>query len=801
MDLVKLKRDLIRKEFSRMNDEQFKAVVNVDGPLLVLAGAGSGKTTVLVNRIAYLMKYGNAYLNEAEPYLDENDINEIDDYLSGKTEEVPYLPSLKLNAPNPWNILAITFTNKAANELKERLCKRITEGGDQINAGTFHSICGKILRINGDRLGFTSNYTIYDSNDTVRVIKECQKRLNIDDKLLSHKIIRNEISRAKDSLITPEQFLNNAGGDFRQKQIGEVYKMYQQTLKSNDAMDFDDMIVNTVRLFEQNEDVLEKYQERFKYIVVDEYQDTNHAQYMLVKLLSDRYKNICVVGDDDQSIYKFRGATIENILSFEQQYQNAMTIRLEQNYRSTNNILNAANSVIANNKGRKGKNLWSDNGTGDKIVAHTSNSENDEAKFVADKILDDVANGMKFCDHAILYRMNAQSSTIESVFARSGIPYTVFGGLKFYDRKEIKDVLSYLQFIANPNDDLRLKRIINEPKRGIGETSVNNAAEIAAINGVSLYEIFKTAENYQKLSRCASKLKQFCDKMDEIIEKAQTSMPSQILEEVLDKSGYMMALKAAGPEEQDRVENVNELATAIMHYEEENENPSLNEYLQEVALITDIDSLDESNDRVVLMTLHSAKGLEFPVVFLVGMEEGIFPGNRLMFAPAEELEEERRLAYVGITRAKKKLYITNARRRMLFGNITANNPSRFINEIKADCIEFESEKSPFKSTGSSFGNSGVSGYSSGFGGHGGFANKNAFGKTSFGRNASSFSSANKSASTVSYAVGDKVSHKVFGEGMVLKTTKMGNDTMLEIAFDSVGTKKIMANFAKIEKFN
>ena len=801
MDLVKLKRDLIRKEFSRMNDEQFKAVVNVDGPLLVLAGAGSGKTTVLVNRIAYLMKYGNAYLNEAEPYLDENDINEINDYLSGKTDEVPYLPSLKLNAPNPWNILAITFTNKAANELKERLCKRIADGGDQINAGTFHSICGKILRINGDRLGFTSNYTIYDSNDTVRVIKECQKRLNIDDKLLSHKIIRNEISRAKDSLITPEQFLDNAGGDFRQKQIGEVYKMYQQTLQSNDAMDFDDMIVNTVRLFEQNEDVLEKYQERFKYIVVDEYQDTNHAQYMLVKLLSDRYKNICVVGDDDQSIYKFRGATIENILSFEQQYQNAMTIRLEQNYRSTNNILNAANSVIANNKGRKGKNLWSDNGTGDKIIAHTSNSENDEAKFVADKILDDVASGMKFCDHAILYRMNAQSSTIESVFARSGIPYTVFGGLKFYDRKEIKDVLSYLQFIANPKDDLRLKRIINEPKRGIGETTVNNAAEIAAINGVSLYEIFKTAENYQKLSRSAAKLKQFCDKMDEIIDKAQTSMPSAILEEVLDKSGYMMALKAAGPEEQDRVENVNELATAIMHYEEENEAPSLNEYLQEVALITDIDSLDESNDRVVLMTLHSAKGLEFQIVFLVGMEEGIFPGSRLMFAPAEELEEERRLAYVGITRAKKKLYITNARRRMLFGNITANNPSRFINEIKSDCIEFESEKSPFKSTGSSFASSGTGGYSSGFSGRGGFANKNAFGRTSFGRNADSFGGAKSSASSVSYAVGDKVSHKVFGEGMVLKTTKMGNDTMLEIAFDSVGTKKIMANFAKIEKVN
>lgn len=794
MDLVKLKRDLIRKEFSRMNDMQFKAVVNVNGPLLVLAGAGSGKTTVLVNRIAYLIKYGNSYLNENEPYLDENDIAQINAYLNDEIDEVPYLPSLRLNAPNPWNILAITFTNKAANELKDRLCARISDGGDQINAGTFHSICGKILRVNGDRLGFSSNYTIYDTNDTVRVIKECQKKLNIDDKLLSYKTIRNEISRAKDSLISPKEFSETVGSDFRQKQIAEVYKMYQQTLLSNDAMDFDDMIVNTVRLFQENEDVLEKYQERFKYIVVDEYQDTNHAQYMLVKLLADRYKNICVVGDDDQSIYKFRGATIENILSFEKQYKDAVTIRLEQNYRSTTNILDAANSVIANNKGRKGKNLWSDNGIGEKVVAHTSNSENDEAKFIAEKILDDVANGMKFSDHAVLYRMNAQSSTIENVFSRSGIAYTVFGGLKFYDRKEIKDVLSYLQFIANPQDDLRLKRIINEPKRGIGETTVNNASEIAELYGVSLYEVFKNASKYQKLSRSCAKLQQFCDMMDEIIAKANEILPSQILEEVLEKSGYLAALKAQGVEEQDRVENVNELATAIMHYEEENEQPSLQEYLQEVALITDIDNLDETADRVVLMTLHSAKGLEFPVVFLAGMEEGIFPGSRLMFASPDELEEERRLAYVGITRAKQKLYITNARRRMLFGNITANNPSRFINEINNDCIEFESEKSPFASQNSSYSSGGFSQNK------GGFSSEISFGRTSFGKNSGkpAYSSANKSGGA-RFAVGDRVLHKVFGEGMIAKATKMGNDTMLEIIFDTVGTKKVMANFAKIEK--
>ncbi len=791
MDLIKLKRDLIRKEFGRMNDMQFEAVVNVNGPLLVLAGAGSGKTTVLVNRIAYLIKYGNSYLKDYEPYLDETDIAEICDYIDGVTETAPEIPALTLGAPKPWNILAITFTNKAANELKERLQAKITQGGDKINAGTFHSICGKILRIDGEKLGYTSNYTIYDSNDTIRVIKECQKKLNIDDKMLSYKIIRNEISKAKDSLISPEEFEETVGYDFRQKQIAEVYKLYQKTLKQSDAMDFDDMIANTVKLFEENPDVLEKYQEKYKYIVVDEYQDTNHAQYMLVKLLSERYENICVVGDDDQSIYKFRGATIENILSFEEQYKNAKTIRLEQNYRSTNNILNAANSVITNNKGRKGKNLWSENGEGDKIIAHTSNSENDEAKFIAETILENVSKGMKFSDHAILYRMNAQSSTIENVFSRSGIAYVVYGGLKFYDRKEIKDVLSYLQFIANPNDDLRLKRIINEPKRGIGDTTVNNAGEIAELNGISLYEVFKNAKKYEKLSRSAEKLKVFCETLEPIIKKANSTLPSEILTEVLEKSGYLAALKSQGAEEQDRVDNVNELITAIMHYEQENEAPSLNEYLQEVALITDIDNMDETQDKVVLMTLHSAKGLEFPVVFLAGMEEGIFPGTRVMFAPPEEVEEERRLAYVGITRAKTKLYLTNARKRILFGSISANKPSRFINEIKADFVDFEEEENPFISSAS------FNTTQSSFG-----SNSSPFGRSPFAKQSSSSFKSNSFANKpkpVSFSVGQRVSHKVFGEGMVVKATPMGNDTMLEISFDTVGTKKVMANFAKIEK--
>ncbi|MBQ7129075.1 MAG: ATP-binding domain-containing protein, partial [Clostridia bacterium] len=460
-----------------------------------------------------------------------------------------------------------------------------------------------------------------------------------------------------------------------------------------------------------------------------------------------------------------------------------------QNYRSTENILNAANSVIKNNKGRKGKNLWSENGEGEKIIAHTALTENDEAKYITDKILENVATGMKFSDHAILYRMNAQSSTLESVFARSGIAYAVYGGLKFYDRKEVIDVLAYLQFVANPNDNLRLQRIINEPKRGIGDTTVNNALQIAETLGVSLYEVFKEAENYQKLSRVAAKIKQFCDVMDPIIEMAEENTPLEIFEEIVEKTGYLAALKAQGAEEQDRVENVNELLSAINHYEEESDEPNLNEYLQDVALITDLDSMDESADRVVLMTLHSAKGLEFPVVFLVGMEEGIFPGARLMFAPEEELEEERRLCYVGITRAKKKLFITNAKRRMLFGNTTANRPSRFVDEIDLSCVEFERPKEQFLQSGFSFGSS----FSSQRSGVSYYKKPQKGTANVFGRQPT------KKQPSVNYSVGERVKHKVFGEGMIIKTTKMGNDTMLEISFENVGTKKVMANFAKIEK--
>ncbi|MBQ2676229.1 MAG: UvrD-helicase domain-containing protein [Clostridia bacterium] len=765
-----------------MNDMQFEAMVTSKGPVLILAGAGSGKTTVLVNRIAYLIKYGNAYMSDYTPDLSANEVEQIKDYLSGKIKTAPLIPALKIDAPEPWQILAITFTNKAAGELKERLVNFLGQDGNDIWAGTFHSTCAKILRRFGDRIDYSSHFTIYDTDDAKRVIKDCQKRLNIDDKLLSHRSIMNEISRAKDSLIDPKEYLASAGSDFRKKQIAEVYSMYQRTLQSNDAMDFDDLIANTVRLFEENEEVISFYRNRFRYVMVDEYQDTNHAQYMFVKLLAQEHRNICVVGDDDQSIYRFRGATIENILSFESEYKNAKTIRLEQNYRSTTHILNAANGVIAHNMGRKGKNLWTDNGEGDKITIHTSRNEHEEAKFVADKVLEQVSYGGKFSDSAVLYRMNAQSNAIENAFMRSGIPYKVIGGFRFYERKEIKDVMSYLSFINNSNDDLRLRRIINEPKRGIGDTTVNTVSEIANVLGVSMFEVLKTADRYEKLSRVAPKLMEFANKMQQLIDLSQEVSVHELLELTLDKSGYLAALKAEGEEGEDRVNNVNELSSSILTYEQEAEDPSLSEFLEQVALITDIDSLDENADRVVMMTLHSAKGLEFNTVFLVGMEDGIFPGNQSIYAGPEEMEEERRLAYVGITRAKKKLYLVNSIQRMLFGTTGHNRPSRFISEIPGGCVIEDMPEIPRSTFGGT-----VPAY------------KPTSAVTQFKNMSKTVSKPTQTVSSATYKSGDRVVHKTFGEGMVLNATEMGNDYLLEIAFDVAGTKKIMANFAGIKK--
>ncbi len=775
MDFLDLRRKVIKKYFGRMNDRQFEAVTTVDGPVLVLAGAGSGKTTVLVNRILNLVKFGNGYNSTFIPNLSDEDIKSGVDYINGVTDFVPN-GIFGVSEVKPWNILAITFTNKAAGELKERIAAKLGDDANDIWAGTFHSVCGKILRRYAGLLGFTSHFTIYDTDDQRRLMKEIMKQHNIDDKFVPHKYVLSEISSLKDKLITPEEYEQQAGIDYRKKIVAQLYKLYQTRLKNADAMDFDDMIVYTVRLLEQNSDVLEYYQNKFRYVCVDEYQDTNYAQYVLVSLLASGRNNICVVGDDDQSIYRFRGATIENILNFEDEYKGAKTIRLEQNYRSTSNILNAANKVIENNKGRKGKTLWTDNGDGDKILVHTAYDEREEARFVADSILEYVNRGGKFSDNAVLYRMNAQSNAMENVFVRSGIAYKIIGGTRFYDRKEIKDVLAYLHLINNTKDDIRLRRIINEPKRSIGDTTVNHAAEIAGELGVSIYDVLKRADEFAALSRAQAKIKGFCDIIDNLCELAEEDSISDLFESVLELTGYKFMLENEGEEGLERLQNVKELASNIAQYELETDEPSLSDFLEQIALINDIDSLDSESDRVILMTIHSAKGLEFPNVYLVGLEEGIFPGNQSIYGGEAEIEEERRLAYVAITRAKKKLTVTNTQSRMLFGSTTRNMPSRFLREIPEDLCE-SSGFVPKVTEVKTFSNS--------------FVSPAAAKKSSF------VSSPKVNIVSANYAIGSRVAHKTFGEGMILSATSMGNDTLLEIAFDTVGTKKIMAGFAKL----
>ena len=769
MNFIELRKQVIKKYFDRMNDKQFEAVTTVKGPLLILAGAGSGKTTVLVNRIANIVKFGDAYNSTYVPEITDEMLKSGEDYLNGVTDFVPDNYFAVVPA-KPWQILAITFTNKAAGELKERISLKLTDGAEDIWAGTFHSVCGKILRRYAELVGHTSHFTVYDTDDQRRLMKEIMKSNNIDEKILPHKSVLSAISQAKDKLITPAEFKESAGSDFRKQTIAELYRIYQKRLHEADAMDFDDMIVKTVDLLQNNEDVLEYYTNKFKYVMVDEYQDTNYAQYALVSLLASGNNNLCVVGDDDQSIYRFRGATIENILNFEDEYRNARTIRLEQNYRSTSNILNAANAVIKNNRGRKGKNLWTDKQDGDKITVFTADDERGEARYVADSILEDVKQGMKFSEHAILYRMNAQSNAFENVFARSGISYKIVGGFRFYERKEIKDVIAYLQLINNNNDDLRLRRVINEPKRGIGDTTVNNAAQIAAELGISLYEVFKNADEYATLSRAALKLKGFCDVIDELTETAEYVSISELFELMLDNTGYREALELGGEEGQERLENVKELATNIAQYEEETPEPSLSDFLEQIALISDIDSYDDSDDRVVLMTVHSAKGLEFDNVYLVGMEEGVFPGNQSIYAGPEEIEEERRLAYVAITRARKRLTLTNAYTRMIFGTTNRNMPSRFLKEIPEELCDL-----------------------------GGISRIVTPVKTDYGYSPKPIRSAHTAQPKVecAFTAGQRVRHKTFGDGLVISVTPMGGDSMLEIAFDTVGTKKLMAGYAKL----
>lgn len=737
-----------------MNNMQQQAVFCTEGPLLILAGAGSGKTTVLVNRIAYI---------------------------------------LQSELCRPWQILAITFTNKAAGELKERICNAVPDGGSDIWAATFHSTCARILRRYGDRIGFTSHFTVYGTDDQKKLVKDILRQLNYDEKMLPVKRVINEISKAKDKMLTPQEMLKEAGYDNLKQSVAKVYEIYQSRLKTADAMDFDDMLCNTVHLFETCPDILEYYQNQFKYIMVDEYQDTNKVQYKFVSMLAAKYGNICVVGDDDQSIYKFRGATIENILSFENTFKGAKIIRLEQNYRSTQNILNAANGVISNNTMRKGKTLWTENAVGDKIEVHTSDSERDEAAFIAKTILDGVADGRKFSDFAILYRMNAQSNAIEQALSRSGIPHRVIGGRRFYDREEIRDMVAYLQVINNPHDDIRLSRIINVPKRGIGATTLEKAGEIAAGLGESIYSVIKDADVYPQLTRAATKLKGFVALIDGLIEAEQSGDYSlaELYNLILEHTDYEKYLKTEKDNPDVRIENIEELSSNIIKFEEDYaEEASLSNFLEEISLQTDIDNYDAEADSSVMMTLHSAKGLEFPVVFIAGMEESVFPSIATMMNP-DELNEERRLAYVGITRAKEKLYITKAKSRMLMGHTSYNKVSRFVNEIPPELLEYTGERKTFASAnGFSTSASRVNiGAGSSFGTGSKYTQNKSF---------NTFTKPAVKSGTV-YKKGDCVFHKVFGKGMIMKTEKMGNDTMLEVAFDKAGTKTLMANFSKMEK--
>lgn len=721
-----------------LNARQVEAVIHKDGPMLVLAGAGSGKTTVLIARVERLIESG----------------------------------------VRPWNILTITFTNKAADELKNRLVAKLGTEAADVFASTFHSMCVRILRRDGEKIGIPKSFTIYDADDSLRVVKKCLKAINLDEKQFAPRPIAGAISHAKESLEQPKELAAKAEktGDFRQKIVARVYAEYQKELHEAGALDFDDLLCETVRLFRESPETLEYYQNRWRYIMVDEYQDTNHVQYMLVALLAQKYKNICVVGDDDQSIYKFRGATIENILSFERQFPGAKVVRLEQNYRSTQNILSAANKVIEHNLERKGKTLWTANGDGSKITVRRCVDEDSEASFVADKVLDGVSVGKKYSDFAVLYRMHAQSNSIEHAFTRAGIPYKIIGGLRFYERKEIKDLLAYMSVITNPADNLRLVRIINEPKRGIGDTTVAAAERLSDATGLSLFEIFEHADEYADLSRRSAVLMHFTDTIKSLADEAESFDAESFFDSLCEKTGYLDMLRAQGAEGEGRIENIGELKTNLMKYEEAAEQPELAGFLEEVALYTDLDRMEET-DSVLMMTLHSAKGLEFPSVFVVGMEEGVFPGMQAIY-DMNEMEEERRLAYVGMTRAKRNLYLTAAASRMIFGQTNHNRISRFVEEIPDEYKEFFDETERRRQNVSYH-----------------------FEETPSGRirTEKTFSAAPQKAQGTVFGVGDRVRHKVFGGGTVLAASPMAGDTMLEIAFDTKGTKKLMANFAKLTK--
>ena len=781
-ECIALKQQAFRKYFHSLNEQQQQAVFSVNGPVLVLAGAGSGKTTAIISRIVNMIYFGDGYA-QADGYLPEEDAVWLQAYIDGKEpEDVERLREILAIAPiRPWNILAITFTNKAAGEMRARLASTLGEElASSVHASTFHSACVQILRRSIERLGYGSDFAIYDADDSRKLMKSCLADCNVSEKQFPPRGIVQEICNAKDAMISPEEMWEDAGEDYRKQTVARLYAAYQRHLRESNALDFDDIIYLTVELFRRFPEELAKYQYRFPYVLVDEYQDTNHAQYQLISLLTHASGNLCVVGDDDQSIYRFRGATIENILGFEEEFPDCTVIRLEQNYRSTQNILDAANSVIANNTGRKSKHLWTNAGAGEKITWYRAADESDESAYVSDTILKQVKAGEKYSDHAILYRMNAQSNMLERALVHKGIPYRIYGGTRFYDRKEIKDILAYMSIVENPNDRVRFERIVNEPKRGIGNATLALLLQISQDLHLSPLEVLQNVEQYPALSKKKTALKKFAELWEALITAEREQPLEQFLDTILEKTGYHGMLESMGEEGTFRLENIEELKTSILTYQNEAEEASLGGFLEEISLYTDVDKYEPDQDTVMLMTVHSAKGLEFRNVFLVGMEQGVFPGNRSLSTP-QDLEEERRLAYVALTRAKEKLTLTTAASRMLFGMTMRNPPSQFLEEIDKSLLEEKTSRRQSKR---------------------GIPAGNAESVQSISLLQQQMAASKKrvyQAQPKEFHVGERVRHAVFGDGTVLSITKMANDAMLEVGFDQVGTKRLMASHPKIKK--
>ena len=836
---IKAKRELFDVYYKALNEKQREAVYSVNGNLLVLAGAGSGKTSVLVNRIAHIIRFGNAYEDESLPeYVTESDVEALRYAKVFERDDIGSVLTRYAVEPSPaWAILAITFTNKAANEMKERLSAILgseVNGRDGVTAGTFHSVCVRILRRFGEKIGVDKGFTIYDTDDSLRVIKTILKEMNLDDKMYQPKMIASVISGAKNKLEGYSELSDSYGKNTAYRKIPEIFDLYRRKLSEANAVDFDDIICKTIELLKNHRDVREYYQRKYKYVSVDEYQDTNYAQFVLTELLSGGHHNLMVVGDEDQSIYRFRGATISNILDFSKIFEDSRVVKLEENYRSTGIILDSANSVISHNSQRHGKRLWTGKGLGDKITLCKLADQNFEAEYIVGEIKRRVEKeGRKYKDFAILYRVNAQSNALEKIFARRGIPYRILGGTRFYSRKEIKDILAYLSLINNGSDNLRLTRIINEPKRKIGNVTLEALAEISEKENASMLDIARRASEYTAISRSATQLEGFARLIDELRVIASEEKVSRLIEKTLELSGYERMLREGDSTERERLDNIYELITNAIDYENVAESPSLEGFLEEVSLVADVDEYSPDEDAAIMMTIHSAKGLEFPIVFLPGMEEGLFPSHQAMME-AEEIEEERRLAYVAITRAKEKLYITTARERLFFGMTQYNQMSRFVKEIPTKNIDLDDrvarkmplgrsvngmpfsdfddgedyfgEKSASRPSGdySGYGTNGYGG--NGYGGNGRYNTGVGVrgGAASYGNGSSqpvkkpSEQSAQREKAQL-FAPGDRVYHRIFKSGTILSVTPMASDAIYEIAFDDVGTKKLMASAAKLQK--